>query len=350
MRLNPLLQSLTLLCLLGASVAAADLLELRDGSRLHGKILQIENGEVVLETAYAGTIKVQQAAVLGFSTDGPVNVALASGSSLLGRVIHQGDQLQIEVEDGTLQTRSDRVRATWQAGGESPQGRALRAEAEALRRRWTYEVSADLAGKSGNTDALGAGAGVRATLAGPQDKLQFSGSYGYQEQNDAKTIDQARGAIDYSAQFSNGWSWYVRSELGRDQIQNLDFFSTNAFGIGRDFIRSEQQTLTGRVGLAYRYESYGTGRTESSPGLDLALLHTARFGFGLINNSISLIPAFDDFADYRLFHESSYEVPISGSEAWKLRIGLTNDYNSRPEPGKEKLDTTYFSRLLFTWR
>jgi hypothetical protein len=38
------------------------------------------------------------------------------------------------------------------------------------------------------------------------------------------------------------------------------------------------------------------------------------------------------------------------SPHWRFRIGVSNDYNSRPVPGVERLDTTYFARLLLTWK
>jgi hypothetical protein len=33
---------------------------------------------------------------------------------------------------------------------------------------------------------------------------------------------------------------------------------------------------------------------------------------------------------------------------WKLQMGLTNDYDSVPAEEKERLETTYFARLVLT--
>ena len=61
------------------------------------------------------------------------------------------------------------------------------------------------------------------------------------------------------------------------------------------------------------------------------------------------MPTFEDFSNFRLTHESYYEVPLA-APFWKLRLGISNDYNSKPGAGVEKLDTMYFTRLVLTWQ
>jgi hypothetical protein len=57
----------------------------------------------------------------------------------------------------------------------------------------------------------------------------------------------------------------------------------------------------------------------------------------------------EDLADWRAFHESALDVPLAGPGNWRLRLGVTNDYYSLPAPGKERLDTVYFARLVLSW-
>jgi hypothetical protein len=61
------------------------------------------------------------------------------------------------------------------------------------------------------------------------------------------------------------------------------------------------------------------------------------------------VPSFSDFANYHVTHESFYELPLA-DPAWKLRMGLSNDYNSKPNPGIKNLDTLYFTRLVLNWK
>ncbi len=156
--------------------------------------------------------------------------------------------------------------------------------------------------------------------------------------------------MDYSAQFTQKWSWYVRSEVGRDALKDLKLYNIDAAGIGRDFIKTDKQTLTGRLGLAYRYESYGGGNNLSTAGLDTGLIHTYVSWIGKLSNQITYVPAFSNFANYRIQHESSLEMPLAVGEWWKVRLGVSNDYSSKPVKGLKRLDTTYFARLVLSWR
>ncbi|MBT7299220.1 MAG: DUF481 domain-containing protein, partial [Victivallales bacterium] len=72
--------------------------------------------------------------------------------------------------------------------------------------------------------------------------------------------------------------------------------------------------------------------------------------WGNMVNDVTYSPTLSDWADYRVVHESSLDVPLAKSQIWKLRLGLSHEYNSLSAPGTEDLDTTYFVKLVFNWR
>ena len=76
-------------------------------------------------------------------------------------------------------------------------------------------------------------------------------------------------------------------------------------------------------------------------------------GFKLNANSklvthITFVPAFSNFSDFLLTHETAFEIPLAASK-WKLKLGVANNYNSQPPLGFKKLDTTYFTRIALNW-
>ena len=42
-------------------------------------------------------------------------------------------------------------------------------------------------------------------------------------------------------------------------------------------------------------------------------------------------------------------MPLAGGDRWKVQLGMSNDYTSRPNGDLEKMDTTYFTRFLLEW-
>ena len=179
----------------------------------------------------------------------------------------------------------------------------------------------------------------------------FYTAYDRQTTDGTKSADQFKAGVDYQSNFAGKKSWYVRDEGGFDRIKDIQFYDVAAFGVGYDFIKEPKHTLTGRLGLSYRNENYKNPLTTdvNSAGLDVGLNHAYEFGESSLVNRLSWVPSFNDFSNFRLTHESFYEVPLTLPE-WKLRIGVSNDYNSKPGKGVEKLDTGYFTRFVLNWK
>lgn len=341
--------SLETLCALAGFFAGgvfvhADTIETKNGARLVGTVKAVDGGSVVLETDYAGPITIKQSEIAKIETQAPLVIRLAGGTTMEGTLEASSDgRLVVKGRDGTITTTVDKVATTWAPGEQDPA--ALK-----LLRRWKYEATFDISGKTGNSEQLGYGGGAKATLAGPQDTLVFYSDFAYQRTNGVKSEDRFRVGVDYSSYLSERVTWYARDEGGYDNVKDISFYNVAATGLGYDFIKNPpKQKLTGRAGLSYRFEDYGAPSNDDvrSAGLDLGLAHTYRFENAVMNNSVTYVPAFEDFANYRAIHDSNLEFPLSGS--WKFRVGMSNDYTSQPSPGVEKLDTTYYGKFVLNW-
>lgn len=338
--------------LLGLVLAAAltaqlpaDVVETKSGARIVGKVVRISDGTVTVDTDYAGTLAIKQSEVTSVSTDAPIAVRLASGTRMDGRIAGQADgTLTIVGSDGTITTQVGKVSAGWAAGGKDPQ-------ISAMERHWAYEAAVDVSGKNGNKEQLGTAASVRAALKTAQDTLQFYTAYDRQETDGSKSADQFKAGVDYQNNFSGKRSWYVRNEGGFDRVKDIDLYNVAAAGFGYDVIKEPKHTLTTRGGFSFRYEGYKNPLTTDvkSAGLDFGLAHELTLATSKLVNRLTFVPTFEDFGNYRLNHESFFEIPLT-APSWKLRLGVANDFNSEPGVGVEKMDTSYFTRLVLSWR
>lgn len=350
------------LALVFAATAFADRVELTDGSIINGKLVSAEGGVLKFETVFAGTIVIAQANVKTFSTDEAVNVGLAGGSQVLGKVEVTDAGIKVVAKDGQMSATTANVAAVWRQGADSPDTKKLKAESEAKNRKWEYEASVAISGRQSTTNKFGAVLGFKATLASAQDKLIFSLASENANDDGVTTAERTFGGVDYSSFYSEKNGWYARTSLEKDTLKNLDLRSSSAFGLSRRLIKNKQQDLEARVGVSYLYDSYAAiysvapvpvlvqpATNFSSAGLDIAFLHTYNFPNSKLTNTITFTPAFKAFSNYRLHHESAWELPIAASQ-WKLKIGVANDYNSKPPALTERLDTTYFTNLILSWK
>lgn len=336
--------SLLLLPLFIGPAAIADRVRTVDGAELTGTITLIDKGVIHLDTSYAGTLKIQQDQVASFESDEPRVVRLASGTVMAGPISSDAQgSIRIQSEDGVLETSTAKVTTAWSPGSEDP-------EVARNRREWRYEAGMDITGRSGNTDRFAIGTNLRAELKGPDDTLAFFFAYEQAEEDDNKTEDRVIGGGSYESFFSPILGWYVRTELEADRIDNISLRSTNAGGLAYRLLDKDNQTLVARSGIGYRFTSF-TDNTEdeSSATLDFGLAHTYRYrDIFRMKNDLTYVPSIDDFGNYRVVHDSGIEVPVGSGDNWKLRFGIRNEYLSQTS-AEEKLDTSYYSRMIYSW-
>lgn len=338
--------------LLGAALLTtgalfADSIETKDGSRLNGKVSQVAADAVVISTTYAGDIKIKRGEILSITTDGPINLRLADGQVVTGAIATAGADGAIAVNNNGVTvatTNLGQVKQSWAPDAKDP-------EVAARERHWSYEAGMDVTGKTGNSEQIGTSFSFRATLKSSTDMLQLYAGYDRQVTDKQKSTDLFRVGADYSNNFSGRFSWYARDEAGFDRVKDIDLYNTAAAGLGYDIIKSKIDTLTFRAGVSHRYENYGARDSDnlSEMGLDLALINQLVMKTWSMTNRVTYTPAFSDFGNYRIFHESYIELPMA-SPRWKFRVGVSNDYTSETAADVERLDTTYFARLILSWK
>ncbi len=339
----------------------SDFVEIKDGSRLHGTIIEATDQQLKIETAYAGMLTIPLVQVVSFSTEKPVFVRLQSGTTVLGAV--KGDpsgNIAISGNDGTLTTQTNKVTSAWQTNRQDPEIAKREAEIAKMQRRWKYEANLDINGKNGNTEKMNIGAGFKATLASPHDLLKIYANYDYavtknQAGKNEASADEIKAGIEYNSYFYQDLGWYARTELERDEFENIKLRSTSALGLTYRFRNTDTHKLNGRAGFSFRHDSYdvvapGGKSNDQKPGLDFGLNNDWTFAtWGRIVTDLSYTPSFDDTSDFLFVHDSGLEMPLVLSQFWVFRLGVNNSYNSKPTDNREKMDTTYYTKLILKW-
>ena len=247
----------------------------------------------------------------------------------------------------------DKAKEGWKPGEKSPTQIRQADEMDKLRRQWAYQAALDLTGKSGNSESTGFGMNLRATLQGPDDRLEFFGRANFEETDGQKSGDDARAGVDYSNQLNDAWNWYVSSEFGRDVIKDTNLFVTTTAGFGYTFANTETRFLNLRGGFGYRFEDYSvfSGREElSAASMDFGLEHKEKLKWGILVNRIKFTPTIEDFGSFRIYQDTAIDLPLK-VDAYSVRLGFADDYDSDADlSGLDELDTTYYIRLVLNWQ
>ena len=87
-----------------AAPVFADVVETKNGARIVGKVTKIDGGNIYVSTDFAGDLTIKQAEVTAITTDTPVVVRLATGTTLQGVVSSEAGAVKITGADGQLTT------------------------------------------------------------------------------------------------------------------------------------------------------------------------------------------------------------------------------------------------------
>ena len=342
------LTSVILLCCVSVH---ADIVITADGSRLSGKVLGVEKGIIKLETTYAGTLDIRQEKVTSFTTEEAVLLRFSGGDTLAGKAEEAGGKgLRVQSDDGFREVALEGVERVWPLSGEDPESFLERINKEGARRKWHFSGGFDLLGKKGNSKDFSIGGNFEAKLKGEHDELLFSAEYENREKNGDKTADRTGGGVSYEVFRKDSIGWYLRSEIEMDAITSVNLRSTSATGLSYRWINKEDHTLVARLGPGYRYTGYESNKEkESTMTLDLGLAHYYRVNdFLSIKTDITYVPALGESGNGRLVQDSGLVFPLAGNRQWKVRMGIRNEFESEPAVS-ESLDTTYYTRIIYSW-
>jgi len=218
-------------------------------------------------------------------------------------------------------------------------------------RQWACQADIDISGRSGSTHNSGLSLGFNFQGKTKADEILGNILYARESSGGDVSADDLGLKLAYETAVVNGHFWYARTHTGYEKAKGIDFFSVNSLGLGYRFIALEKGHLDGLVGFAHRIENYSAAgqASLSAPSIDLGLLFSNDLKWAVIDTSLTLVPTFKDLSDYIVKHETTFNVLRNGGPV-SLKIGLSNEYRSIPQPGKQKLDTTYFVRLSYEWK
>ncbi len=337
---------LVMALLLCVSAVKADKVWLTDGSVLIGQLQMLLNGKAMLKSASAGDLVIDQSQIVNIETALPLNGVLQNNERVNGK-LQAGTNGQLMVEGSASPIALQNIKALWGEGmvdptlPPPPQGRV-----------WAGETFVDMAGKTGNTEKFNGGAGVKATMTGPENRLMLYANGSYARENSVTSEKEYRAGLDYEHSIANTLnSWFVRAEAEKDEFSGIDLRTQVVAGYGYFFFKEETTQLRFRIGLSYLRKEYEDGGTDDSYGLDLNLHYERRIDeWGTLVSDLTYTPGLNDIDDYRLYHESALDIPLLMSKPLSLRLGVSNEYNNLVAQGAERMDTTYFAKLVYKWK
>ena len=321
----------------------------KDGSRIIGDLILFEDGNLTFQTEFAGKIRISTSQIKSLLTDNAISVRLDDNRTFESKIL-RGDDSKILIEENQLRPTLEEVRHLWPTENEDPLVIEMKEKAKQLVMSWKNSLGFDFTGASGNTQTFGIGARFDSDYGNKIRNYDFYLSYNNTTKKDQKIVDETKLGLEYDSRFFEQLSWYSKTDLENDQLEEIDLRATSALGLKYSWIENSRYKLAARSGIAFRFEEYGLSNTDNVDALamDFGLEYSQNIkDFLSLKSDITFIPSVEKLSDYLVSKDTALVIPLDKDANWNLRTGLDGTYNSTPVKNKKELDLKYYMRIIY---
>lgn len=325
--------------LLSVQPAVADVIQMKNGDRISGKVSAMAGDKLTIRTSY-GDMAVKWSEVASVATDATTEVMLDDKTLLSGKVSSDSD--------GTLNITSNEIvqsapialtRVSYINPPANVSGRGL---------KMSGRINAGAARTSGNTDTQNIHVDGEAVARGVNNRFTVGAMYNQAEDKGVETANNTTGYMKYDQFFSKQWYGYVNGIVTEDAFKDLNLRTALGLGAGYQVFESPQTNLSVEGGLSYVNEDFIVAADNSYPaarwalnydhfllGKTMQFFHKHEFLLGL-----------QDANDMLFLSQTGLRVPLYKGVNATAQINY--DWDKSPAAGASKTDTAYLFTLGYS--
>lgn len=317
-----------------AASACADVIVLKNGDTITGKITGGEKGTITISTDYAGSVSVHTGAIKSITMEKPVDVRLKDGTTIKGKLA-LSDKGQPEIMTGSGMTPSTLSWDKIETFNPPPSS-------------WSGTVTLGANSQSGNTRLKSVSAGADALWKARSDSVVVRFLYNYAETGGQMSARNVFGSANYKRFFTDAFFGYADLEMSSDKFRDLRTRTAAGPGIGYQVWDVPSSMLSFELGVSYFNEDHYVGQNDS--------WYTGRFAGTFLWKLGKAIAFSEHFVTYyRLDKQDNYttrnDASITSALRSNLALKVANiiEYNRTPPPGIYRMDTFWILGLQYTF-
>lgn len=324
----------------------ADQVTLKNGDKVTGKIVDSDAKTLTVKSEFMGEVKIDRTAIVGISSDAPLNVTLKDGRKFQGTVAASDSTLRVEkggeaLASAALDTvtaiRDDAAQKAWEREQE-------RLTNPRFGDFWSGFVGFSLASASGNANTTTVATSASATRDAGNYKLALGFNQMYSTQSTTApfgvTANRLSGTFRIDRNITSRMFLFGNSHFDYDQFLDLDLRSVFGGGLGWHVWKSQKGFWDVSAGGGWNREKFGSGLVRNSGELMFGEESEHRVNARLkLFQKLSLWPNMTDTGEFRFGFNAGAVVPVFKWLEWTA--GVSDNYLSNPPAGKLKNDTIF---------
>ena len=318
-----------------ASPAAADEIFLKNGDRLTGTIVKMEENLLTIQTDYGGEIKVDWKKVERLRATSSLKVLVPGESHDVLRDFVYGTDGQREVTE---------------AGADSPTPLSdiTAINLEPFRVAGTVSVGGN--NTSGNSSTKAFNSAARLTLYAHRQRLLVEGKYNYGQANDQVTARNSLASVKHNYFVSKQIFIETFGMLEKDTLQALQLRSTIGSGLGYQFFETSTTSLSISAGLAHVNEHFTNSPSTQTPSGRWSV----RWEHSLWPDRVKVFHRHEGFWDinagnaFRFNADQGLRITVYKNLFFNVEYDLR--LNTQPAPGRKKTDEAMIFGVGYEFR
>ena len=318
------------IALFTAAPLRADHITLKNGDRLSGTIVKQTEEGVVIETEYAGVVKIAAAMVKTVTV-----VSLEKGPT--------GPNAEAEATGAKTPAE--------QPKGLEPLPRLFGGRYFGVFDGWAGNANIGFSYSSGNSETKTMTTGIRAVKTGADDKLTvYARSVWHSSRNSGTmqtTSNAVWGGARYDRNINDRVFGFGSYDFERDRPKKLHFRSIAGGGLGHHTIKNENTELDVLVGGAWN-RTWQVGNNSDTPEALAGTSFKHRFNGRLkLQETFTFFQNVTDKAEYRFVFDSTVSADVTKRVGVFLTFG--NRFNNDPLIGAEKNDFLFTTGMKWNF-
>jgi putative salt-induced outer membrane protein YdiY len=313
----------------------ADEIVLDNDTRLTGTVTGLAGDVLTLTSDYAEPIKIKKEHITRISTDNPVELHLASGEIIKGK-LKTGDDGLIVVDQGDSRAATGIDLKSIAAINPPPAG------------KWQGNVTLAGSLETGNTDKSGLSFGADAMRRGDTDRFNMRFLYNIAEEDDKMDTRNVFGALQYDYFFTKKHYAYLAAELFHDTFKDLNLRTIVGPGVGYQVWEEPDKALSLEAGISFF--NLDLKDQEDQSWLTARLAANCRYKLTkslVFTDRLVLYPSLEDANDFVLRNEAALLTAVGAD--WSLKLADVLEYVNNPAEGRKSTDSTLTVGLQYAF-
>jgi len=334
--------------------AFADHVTMKNGDRLSGKVLSVDEKALVLKSDLAGTVNIPWESIETIQSKEPLNLILKDGQTIVGSLNANGTEYRITTaQAGEVTAKKESIQAI---RSDEEQKRYLakldRLQNPRLTDLWQGFFDAGYASTRGNADTNTFNLSANAARTTNRDKIAvyFTSLNTSALVNDksVQTANAIRGGVKYNVEVSKKAFAFGLTDLEFDEFQKLDLRWVIAGGGGYHVVRNKQTMFDLFTGAGYNREFFSTGLKRNSGEILFGeeLAHKLNKAVSLTEKLV-IYPNISNRGNYRVNFDAGMVTALSRWLGWS--VNFSNRYLSNPVPGAKNNDFIFTTGVRLTF-